>query len=66
MIDLHITGPVKKDDFSGFRYIASILPLPVLPELGGAIRAGREFRDNALFDISALVGAPRNKAGTPP
>ena len=57
---------VKEDDVAGARLVAVVLPQPTLLEPGNTLgRAGRKLRDNAGFNIAALIGAPAHKAGAP-
>ena len=57
--------PVEEDDVTGAGLIAGILPQPPLLEpLNGSLRAGK-LGDYTGVDVTALVGAPADKAGAP-
>ena len=57
--------PVKEDDCTGRRLIRTVCPLSSVSEPLNAVYATGILRNNTGVDISALVGTPRNKAGTP-
>lgn len=57
--------PVKEDDCTGRRFIRSVCPLSSVSEPLYAVYTTGILRNNTGVDISALVGTPRNKAGTP-
>ena len=57
--------PIKEDDVAGARLIAAVLPQTAFPEPCHTRRTPCELRNNAVFDIAALVGAPGHKAGAP-
>ena len=57
--------PVKEDDCTGRRFIRTVCPLSSVSEPLYAVYATGILRNNTGVDISALVGTPRNEAGTP-
>lgn len=58
--------PIEKDNVARARLIAVILPQSALLEPRHTLRCtGRKFRNDANFNIAALVGTPANKAGAP-
>ena len=65
MIAASVAFPIEENQVAGLRNVVSVLPLPVFLEPSHAVRTEREFRDNARFDIPALVGAPRYITGAP-
>ena len=57
--------PIEEDDLTSGRFKAAVLPLPTVFEPLDAVHAACELRNNTAVDITALIGTPRNKAGTP-
>ncbi len=57
--------PVKENDHAGRGINRVIRPLPVAAEPFNAADAPGKFRGGSLIKITALVKAPRNKAGAP-
>lgn len=58
--------PIEKDNVAGSRLIAVVLPQSPLLEPRHPLRCtGRKLRNDASFNIAALVGTPANKAGAP-
>lgn len=57
--------PVKENDHAGSGFNRVIRPLPVAAEPFNAADAPGEFRGGSRIKITALVKAPRNKAGAP-
>lgn len=65
MVDCAISLPVEKDDSSCCRLIIPTLPLSVTLKPIYTVRTQGIFRYNPAFQIAALLGTPRYKAGTP-
>ena len=57
--------PVEEDDHAGGWYCSSVQPLSALLEPLHANRAAGKLGDDAKINVSAFVGTPGNKAGTP-
>ena len=57
--------PVKEDDCTGRRFIRTVCPLSSVSEPLNAVYTAGILRNNTGVDISALVGTPRDEAGTP-
>ncbi len=57
--------PIKENDVPRCRDIACILKLPTGMEPVHAVRTQGEFWYHSTFQIPALLGAPRHKAGAP-
>ena len=56
---------VNEDDCTRRRLIRTVCPLSSVSEPLYAVYTTGILRDNTGVDISALVGTPRNEAGTP-
>lgn len=65
MIAGTICSPIKEDNISWNRRIVCVRPLSLLFKPCNSIRTKGEFRYNPCVNISALVGTPAYKAGTP-
>lgn len=65
MVASSISMPVEEDDVPRHRLISRLLPLILILEPTDAVADRGELRDDAFFDISALVRAPGYIAGTP-
>lgn len=57
--------PIEEDNHARCRINAVVSPLSTVFEPLDTIHAACELRNNTIFDIAALVGAPAYKAGTP-
>ena len=57
--------PIEKDNHAGGRFNIVFGPLATILKPVNAIYTACIFRANASFDITALIGAPRDKAGAP-
>lgn len=57
--------PNEKDDVTGSWLVAVVLPKSAISEPFDTPNTACKFWDNVCFDISALISAPRNEAGTP-
>ena len=57
--------PIEEDNHTGCRFDIVICPLATVLEPVDAVDASCVFGNNAGFDITALIGAPRYKAGAP-
>lgn len=57
--------PVKKDNVTWLRLNAPVFPLAALNEPVHAFDTGGKLGNTTGFDISALVRAPADVAGTP-
>ena len=58
--------PIEENQHPGRWSDAPVYPLTMLLEPGYAPLAAGEFGDDTSIDISTLVGAPADEAGTPP
>ena len=65
MVCKTVTFPVKEDNVSRFWRKAAVLPLSSFLKPFRALYAACKLRNNAVFNITALVSAPRNEAGAP-
>ena len=65
MVGVAAVVPVEEDDVSRGGGGAAVQPLVAVFEPVDAGFAPGEVRHDAAFDIAALVGAPRHKAGAP-
>ena len=65
MVCKTVAFPVKEDNVSRFWRKAAVLPLSSLHKPFRALYAACKLWDNAVFNITALVSAPRNETGTP-
>lgn len=63
MVCKTIAFPVKEDNVSCFWCKAAVLPLSSFLKPFRALYAACKLRDNAVFNITALISAPRNEAG---
>ena len=57
--------PIKEDDCTRRRLIRTVCPLSSVSKPLNAVNTAGILRNNTGVDISALVGTPRNEAGTP-